>query len=142
MKRFFQIDFVRFCLVGAGGFAINFALLTLFSDLLGLNIALSQFLASEVALFHNFLWHHYWTYKRNMVVKSIPSLLIQFHATSWVAIIGTTLLVTYGVSVLELPKIVALIISSFIAMFWNFGWTKFYIWRRKEKPANDDSPKQ
>lgn len=136
MKRLLSLDFVRFCLVGAGGFLINFALLTLFYKIFDLPILVSQLFASEIALFHNFLWHHYWTYKGRSGAKSPLTLLIQFHATSWVAIIGTTLLVGFGVDVLKLNYALVLVISSLIALFWNFTWTKFYIWKNHK---NKDS---
>lgn len=129
MKRALKVDFIRFCLVGTSGFLINFALLTLLYKILGFHIFFSQLVASEIALFSNFMLHHHWTYKHNNVTKDIKDLLIQFHASSWVAIIGSSLLVSLGTQVLGLNYIIALAVSSLIALSWNFFWTKYVIWR-------------
>jgi len=137
VRRLVRIDFVRFCMVGALGFAINFLLLTLFFRILNLPVFVAQVLAAEVALFHNFLWHHHWTYKRNDVQKGIWALIVQFHVTSWVAVVGSAALISLFIHVFGLDYIYALILSSAIALFWNFGWTKFVIWRHK-----GDHPKE
>jgi dolichol-phosphate mannosyltransferase len=129
LKHLLKIDFVRFCIVGGTGFVINFILLVAFTKFLGLSTAIAQLIGGEVALFSNFMLHHHWTYKHHAVKKSMMSLLIQFHATSWPAILGSTLMVSAGVGILHLSKLVALIISSTKALLWNFGWSKFVIWR-------------
>lgn len=124
-----QIDFVRFCLVGASGFTINFILLTLLYKHLGLHAFVAQLISGEVALFSNFMLHHHWTYNKKNVVKSIKQLLWQFHATSWIAILGSALIVSVCIHTLHLNYILALVISSVIALAWNFLWSKYYIWK-------------
>jgi len=137
MRKALRFDFVRFCLVGALGFILNFLLLTLFFRILDWPILLAQLLASEISLFSNFLLHDRWTYKRNNVTKSLRRLIIEFHATSWMAVIGSSLLITFGVHVLDLNYVVALAISSAIVLMWNFTWTKFYVWRHEKNDKGD-----
>ena len=132
-------DFVRFCLVGGSGFILNFTLLTLLYRILHLPVLFSQLVAGEIALFSNFILHHHWTYKRNKVTKDFKSLLWQFHATSWVAIVGSALLVSFGVHVLNLHYVIALMLTSGIALFWNYAWTKFVIWRHEHEPKQEES---
>lgn len=139
LDNLLKIDFIRFCLVGAGGFLINFGLLTLFYRLFGWPIFLAQLLAGEIALFNNFVLHQRWTYKRHSVTKSIAHLLWQFHLTSWVAIIGSALMVSVGVKSFKLNYLVALIISSAIALSWNFVWTKFVIWKHQQESQHEKS---
>lgn len=143
IRKLFQYDFIRFCFVGGIGFLINLALLTLLYKTIGLPILLSQFIAAEISLFNNFILHHKWTYKHKKVTKSITTLIVQFHVTSWVAIIGSTVIVSFCVGVLGWNYILALILASAVALFWNFAWTKYAIWRnRDEVPAsrlNDDN---
>jgi len=134
MRRLLKIDFVRFCLVGVLGFTINAALLSLLYKILHSPLFISQLIAAEIALFSNFLFHHHWTYKANGVRKTISKLIVQFHLTSWMAIIGSALLVSFGVHVLKLSYLVALMLASATALFWNFGWSKFVIWRRHSDP--------
>ena len=128
IKNLHKIDFVRFCIVGTLGFIINFGLLTLLFKVLNLHIFIAQLVSSEIALFNNFVLHHNWTYK-DRSSKSIKRLLIQFHASSWSAILGSSAIVAVSVRVFHLHYFVALVIASAAGLLWNFGWTKFVIWR-------------
>jgi len=129
-----RLDFVRFCIVGGGGFVVNFVLLTLLHKGLQLAVFPAQLISAEIALFGNFMLHHHWTYKSHRVNKSISSLLIQFHATTWPAIIGSALMVSSGEKFLHLGNLAALAASSVIALLWNFIWSKFVIWRDVRPP--------
>ncbi len=131
MKKVLSIDFVRFCLVGTTGFLINLVLLTLLYKILGLPVIIAQLISAEIALFSNFILHHNWTYKHRKTKKSIKTLLIQFHMSSWVAIVGSALLVSFGIGVMNLSYIFALVVSSSIALLWNFLWSKLVIWKHQ-----------
>ena len=93
-------------------------------------IFFAQLIAAEIALFSNFLLHHNWTYKNNKVKKSMLTLLIQFHATSWPAIIGSAIMVSLCEKVLHFNELYSLITSSLVALMWNFGWSKYVVWRK------------
>lgn len=136
LQKLLKIDFVRFCIVGTSGFIINAVLLTILNKDLH-SPFVTQLIAAEIALFSNFLFHHHWTYKANKTRKTISTLIIQFHATSWVAIVGSTFLVTIGILYLHLAPVVALAISSAVVLFWNFGWSKFVIWRKPISKEED-----
>jgi len=142
MRRLLKIDFVRFCIVGATGFVINFVLLTALYKGLHSPLFLAQVVAAEVALFSNFMFHHHWTYKASNVRKTISTLIIQFHLTSWVAVIGSALIVSFGVHVLHLGYFMALVVASATALFWNFAWSKFAIWRHHNEPDHKDKPEE
>jgi len=129
LNRLLKLEFIRFCIVGGTGFVINLVLLTILHKLWGINIFISQLVSSEIALFSNFMLHHNWTYRHKKVKKSITSLLIQFHATTWPAILGSSLMVGAGVRFLNLSNFVALSLASIIVLGWNFGWSKFVIWK-------------
>ncbi len=132
-------DFVRFCVVGGLGFVINFALLTVLYRIMNAPLFLSQLVAAEVSLFNNFLLHHHWTYKKNNSVKSLRRLVVQFHATSWIAIVGSAALVSTGVHAFNLNYVVSLVISSVVALGWNFFWSKYVIWKHHDDVGHKDS---
>lgn len=138
MNQLLKIDFVRFCLVGALGFVINYILLTLLYKILHSPLFLAQLVAAEVALFSNFIFHHHWTYKASKVRKTITTLIVQFHLTSWVAIVGSALIVSFCVRELGLNYGIALILSSAIALAWNFAWSKFVIWRKRDETVHHE----
>jgi len=129
LTRILKIDFVRFCIVGGTGFVINVVILFLLTKYLHTPIFIAQFIGAELALASNFTLHHNWTYKSKRVKKSLLSLIVQFHAVSWPAIVGSTLIVSLLVSILHMDKYEALIISSFVALVWNYIWSKYVIWR-------------
>ena len=132
-----RFSFVRFCIVGATGFLINFVLLSLLYDALGWQLFVAQLVAGELALGNNFFLHHVWTYRESHVKKSLIQLLIEFHVTSWLAIVGTAAIVAAGVDVVHKPYLEALIVAGAVAMVWNFVWTRFVIWRRSAKHPAD-----
>jgi dolichol-phosphate mannosyltransferase len=125
-----KAQFIKFCLVGALGFFINYLILYFLNSILGLYIFVAQLIGSEIALFINFLLHHNWTYKEHLVKKTKTKLLIQFHLTSWPAIVGSAVMVTVLEKIFHLNNLIALGISSFIALMWNFLWSKHLVWRR------------
>jgi len=127
-------DFARFALVGALGFAINFLFLYLLYHRFRAPIFVSQLVASEIALGNNFWLHHHWTYKGHNSPKTIRRLVFEFHASSWIAIAGSAVLVTGGVKLFHLGYFAALVVASLIAAGWNFGWTRYYIWRHTLSP--------
>jgi len=136
LQRLLKIDFIRFCIVGGTGFIINLVILTLLVKLLKSSIdsttvrtAIAQFFGAEIALFSNFRLHNRWTYKENRVNKSWAKLLVQFHASSWPAILGSTAMVSALIKFFDLSELIALAISSVVALFWNFAWSKYVIWR-------------
>jgi dolichol-phosphate mannosyltransferase len=130
LRHLIKIDFVRFCIVGGTGFVINFIILTLLHKTFHTPVFIAQFIGAEVALFSNFMLHHHWTYKGHGVKKGLSKLLVQFHATTWPAILGSALMVTAGEKFLHFGNLLALAVSSVIALLWNFGWSKYVIWRR------------
>ena len=129
LERLLKIDFVRFCIVGGTGFVINFIILTVLHKLFGVPVFIAQLVGAEIALFSNFMLHHHWTYKAHKVGKSISKLVVQFHASTWPAILGSALMVTAAEKFLHFGNLPALTVSSAIALLWNFFWTKYVIWR-------------
>lgn len=129
LNRLLKIDFIRFCIVGGTGFVINLVILLALRKFFGAPVFVAQFFGAEIALFSNFMLHHHWTYKDNHVEKSVPTLILQFHASSWPAILGSTVMVSVGVKVLHFNELLALVVSSIIALGWNFAWSKYVIWR-------------
>ncbi len=130
IKRLLKIDFVRFCIVGGTGFIINLIILTTLHRVFSMPIFFAQLIAAEIALFSNFILHHNWTYKNNKVKKSILTLLVQFHATSWPAILGSAVMVSLFEAILHFNELYSLITSSLIALLWNFSWSKYVVWRK------------
>ena len=132
VRKQLQREFVRFCLVGAVGFVVNLSTLTLARESLGLPVELAVLLGGEVALVSNFLFHNYWTYKERPQNKKIAVLFMQFHVAFWSGNGINAILTLLMIKQLGWSSVVSLAIASAIVLFWNFAWTRYYIWRAKE----------
>lgn len=132
VRRQLQREFVRFCLVGAVGFVVNLSTMTVVHEVLGVSIEWSVLIGGEVALVSNFLFHNFWTYKERALNKKITVLFLQFHVAFWSgnginAILTLIMIKQFGWS-----SVLSLAIASGAVLFWNFAWTRFYIWRAKD----------
>jgi len=134
IKKLLELDFIRFCIVGGTGFVINFIILIGLHKVLHLPVFISQLIGAEIALFSNFMLHHHWTYKKNHVEKTLPQLLLQFHATSWPAILGSAAMVSLGEKYLNLSNLFALVLTSIVVFVWNYVWSKFVVWKDVKTP--------
>lgn len=139
LATYARTDFVKFCMVGGSGFVLNLGILTFFYRILGWPVFVSQLIAGEVALFSNFMLHHNWTYKNRSGKKSILHLLWQFHATSWLAIVGTAAVLSFMIHAAKFPYLIALGLAAGSALIWNFVWSKYVIWRHHEVVTEKDS---
>lgn len=135
VQKLTRIDFVRFCIVGILGFSVNLLILTTLHSGLMMSIFIAQFIAAEIALFGNFILHHYWTYRHRIIKKKKRNLLVQFHITSWPAILGSTAIVGFLVSLGRFSSLFALVVSSVIALLWNYTWSKMVIWRETHESS-------
>jgi len=129
LTKLIKIDFIRFCIVGGIGFLVNLGLLIILNNLLGIGIFIAQLISAEIALFSNFILHDHWTYSSKKVKKTKKVLIIQFHASSWPAILGSTMVLTAAHKFLHLDNFKALILTAFVTLFWNFVWSKYVIWK-------------
>ncbi len=137
-RKLLKIDFVRFSMVGAVGFLVNLGALFVFYDLAGLPIWAAQLIGAEIALISNFTMHHFWTFRNRGGGKRKRILLTQFHLSSWSGVLINTSIVVLVVSVFHAHYFMGLVAGSATALFWNFFWTKFYIWRHN--PHTQDKP--
>jgi len=132
LERLLKIEFIRFCIVGGTGFVINFIILAGLHRVFGVPVFIAQLIGAEIALFCNFMLHHHWTYKAHKVEKSLTNLVVQFHATSWPAIIGSSFMVSLSEHYLHFNNLTALVTSSIIVLLWNFLWSKYVVWKDVE----------
>lgn len=125
-----KIDFIRFGVVGAVGFLVTAIFLQLFHGVFGLDIFPATLLASEIGLLSNFVFHEKWTYKSaNHKDKPLWTKFWQFNMSSWSGVVLITLIESFCVKILHLNYLFSLIIAAAITMFWNFFWTKYFIFR-------------
>lgn len=130
--RALQIDFIRFGIVGSVGFVVTAIALHTFKNILGLNVLPATLLASECGLLSNFVFHQNWTYKHvDHSHKSLWKKFVHFQTSSWSGVVIFTAIETIAVTKFKINDMIALVIASGITMFWNFFWTKYFIFKGK-----------
>jgi len=130
MQRFF-----RFGLVGLSGVFVDMTLLYLLSDPLTLNLPLtrSKILASEVAIFNNFLWNDRWTFgdvARQQTKKSQK--LVRFAKFNLVCLSGlilNVLLLNLFFNQFHLNRYLANLIAIAVVTLWNFWLNLKLSWK-------------
>jgi len=129
IARTFEIDMVRFMIVGAGGFTVNFIVLLLLHGVFKLPVLLGQLVAAETAILSNYYFHSIWTY-RNAKARSTVARLAQFHLTAWAGSGITTVVLVVAVHILHTNYLLALVYGSAIGLVWNYLWTKYLIFAK------------
>jgi len=128
VKKLLQIDFIRFGIVGFVGFLVTLVLkVTIFGSL---NDFLATFLGSEGGMVSNFIFHEKWTYNNvNHHSKSIGKKFFHFQLSSLSGVLLITGINGAGIRYLHLSNLFSLVIASAVVMFWNYFWTKFFIFK-------------
>jgi putative flippase GtrA len=98
--------------------------------MLGLPVIIATPIGSEIGLLATFVFHQRWTYSHvDHSHRSLSTKFVHFHMSSWSGVVLITVLESIGVKVFKMDYMVSLVITAGIAMFWNFFWTKYYIFR-------------
>lgn len=131
--RALKFDFIRFGVVGVTGFIVTSSFFSLFHYVFGINVTVATMLGTEIGLISNFIFHERWTYNKIDHSKTpLWKKLVHFHMSSWSALVIVTAVVSIGVHVFGLLPLVSMVIAAAITMFWNFFWTKYYIFRNRD----------
>jgi putative flippase GtrA len=133
--------FVRFAIVGAIGFVVDFSAFNLFRSGFGISPEFSSMLSFAVAVTSNFIWNRYWTYPDSRS-KPVIGQLVQFFIVNTIGLgirTGVFILITqplvrlFADMSVSLPfkayvlgENLALAIVVIIVMFWNFFINRFW----------------
>lgn len=128
VQKLLRIDFVRFGIVGFFGFLVTLILkLTVFRSL---STFPAIFLSSEGGVLSNFVFHENWTYNNNNHhSKSIWKKFFHFQLSSLSGVIIVTIVSGVAINNFHLSTLISLVIAAAVAMFWNFFWTKYFIFK-------------
>ncbi|MBX7183348.1 MAG: GtrA family protein [Bacteroidia bacterium] len=116
--------FLRFCIIGFIGFAIDFGTTWVGKEKLRMNKYLSNSLGFVLASTINFFLNRMFTFQNNN-----PEILIQFFKFAMVAVVGlglNNLFVFLFTDKVKLNFYVAKIGAVGIVLFWNFGANNFF----------------
>ncbi len=118
------IQLVKFCAVGASGYAVNLAVFYLCVEVVGVHYLLAATLAFVVAVTNNFWWNRHWTFKARSGAARFQA--PRFFAVSILAFLVAATVLELLVSVAGLPELAAQAISIVVATPLNFIGNKMW----------------
>jgi putative flippase GtrA len=129
--------FLRFALVGAIGTVVDFTVLIVLKEVVGLPLLLANGLSYLAGVTNNFTLNRFWTYPEARS-KAVWRQFLQFLAVSTAGLLLNTLIVgllsaPLGV-LLQMPDrgyLVAKIVATGLVVFWNF--TANRLWTFNER---------
>jgi putative flippase GtrA len=129
--RLFAHDFVRFVVIGGVGFVVNYVVLAVLYDGLGISITVSQIIGAEIALLSTFTGNNFWAFRHHHHIP-VRKKLITYHGTAGTGILITSSLVIVLVKYAGFYYGLALAISACIGMVWNYTFNKLVVFRRQK----------
>ena len=150
-RRHELIRFLKFCVVGVIGTAIDFGIFNLLHNVLGWNRILSNTISVTTAIVNNYIWNLYWVYPetrgRQTTKKFIQFIIVSVSAWAlntgilWSSerwLFGTSGLfsglVGSAAQMLEtehevLSSNAAKVLATGIVLFWNFFVNRLWTFR-------------
>jgi len=130
------LQFMKFCVVGGSGMAVDMALLCVLADpkFLALNVTFSKFCAAEAALVSNFTWNELWTFRRAGHPKAhqggVLRRLLMFNAICGIGIGLAVILLQLFYAGFKWNLYVSNLLAIVLATFWNFGMNARFNWNK------------
>jgi putative flippase GtrA len=130
-------QFVRFCLVGLSGTAVDMGMLFVFADsrMLAWNVSTSKLCAAEIALLNNFMWNELWTFRshdedQGRHIGALRRLAV-FNAVCGAGILLAVLFINIFHKALGWNLYLSNGVSVALVTMWNFGLNAKFNWRSK-----------
>ncbi len=131
------LRWLKFNAVGVAGFAVQLALLSIFTRAWGIHYLVATTLAVEIAVLHNFVWHEVWTW-RGLAVEDRWRRLVRFHlANGFVSIASNVLLTWMLKDGLHLPLLAANAGAVAMTAALNFALAAVWVFRASERSAEE-----
>lgn len=129
-----KIRFIKFGIVGATGFVVNFIFLRVFRGL-GLSELLVWLFATELAIINNYVFNNIWTFKDSEIkgLKATILKFLQFNLTSAGALVIQSIAGPLGVKLVgeKYDFIVLAVVVLFLVLPYNYLMYTKVIWKKK-----------
>lgn len=118
------VQLLKFCAVGASGYAVNLCVFALCVEGIGMHHLLAATVAFVVAVLNNFWWNRHWTFRARSGRAGFQA--ARFFTVSVVAFLFAASILEVLVSVAEMPELPAQAISIVVATPLNFIGNKMW----------------
>jgi len=133
--------FIRFGVVGATGFVINYVFIKIFR-FLNLSETLSWLFATELSIISNFTFNNLWTFSEKKIkgLKEIVLKFVQFNITSAGALLIQSVLGPLGVRLVgeENTIFVLAFVVALVVLPYNYLMYNLVIWKTWKFPFKKD----
>jgi len=121
-------QFIKFCLVGASNFFIDFSVYLLFTRLFGLHYLPASVISFVVAVTWSFEWNRKWTFRyRN---EGLRWQYIKFFIANIISLSLNLGLLSLLIELVHIPDLWAKAVSSLIVAVFNFSLNRFWTFKR------------
>ena len=123
-------EFFKYLLVGSVAFSVDFSVLYLFTEWVGLHYLISAALGFSSGLVTNYLFSINWVFK----YRRMKNIIIEFSIFSLVGIIGliwNEFFMWFFTYIFSGRYLLAKIPTTVLVFIWNFSARKFLLFRRK-----------
>jgi dolichol-phosphate mannosyltransferase len=125
--------FFRFGVVGFSGVFVHLIVLFLLTDVMSINETIGYSLASEIAIFNNFLWNDFWTFgdisRRQSGNRQRLKRFIKFNLICLLGLLLNLVIFTILHNYFKVDKYVATLIAIAFVTVWNFWINLKLSWR-------------
>lgn len=132
------VRFLKFCLVGLSGVAVDMATLYLLSDpsQLGFGLTRSKIVAAELAIANNFLWNDAWTFRevstKQPTAASRWRRFLRFNTVCTLGLVLNLIMLNLMFNVFGWNRYVSNAIAIGIVTLWNFWINSRISWFQPE----------
>jgi putative flippase GtrA len=118
------VQLLKFCAVGASGYAVNLAVFYVCVELLGFHHLVGATVAFSIAVTNNFWWNRHWTFRAGSGRAGFQA--ARFFTVSITAFLFAATVLELLVSVAGVPELAAQAISIAVATPLNFIGNKMW----------------
>ncbi len=152
-----RVRFLKFAFVGFTGALVDFGILNLLRVVFKMPLIWAQAISFTVAVINNFTWNRFWTYPDSRT-KKVSNQLFQFFIINTIGILIRTPLISWLDKLLfqliqnlnwTLPldnyivsQNLALAISIFIIMLWNYFANRYWTYADVPQEQHQQTPNE
>ncbi len=133
------LQFIKFCIVGGTGVALDMTVLYLLADprSLGWDLSLSKICAAGAAMTNNFIWNEVWTFRQSTGASGgrgpVFRRFLLFNVFCALGIGLAVLLLHLFHGRLGWNLYLSNLLSISLVTFWNFGMNARFNWRSRKE---------
>ena len=116
---------LKFGVVGGGAFLIDYSILYVLTEFVGIHYLVSSVISFIISLIFNYILSIYWVF--DVTKKQTSKEIIIFVVLSVIGLGINQLIMYLGVDLLHIYYMINKLAATFIVMVWNFVTRKIFI---------------